>query len=141
MQRSESKTGIGAAAWTLTVIGIGLVAGAGLALIPRPDRPGPGPGPEAFQTLDDVDVVLSTVGVACLVALLVVYAKTFSDTGARFAIGLLFVLGALLFESVLTSPLLFGVFGHALGGLGPFVLVSDAFRATALSAFLYLSLQ
>ena len=51
------------------------------------------------------------------------------------------MLGALLFQGILTSPLLFGAFGHALGGLGPFLLVADAFKAGAFAAFLYLSLQ
>lgn len=66
------------------------------------------------------------------------YVKTYVDTGARFALGLLFVLAALLFQALFTSPLLFG---YELGGLGPFVLIADAFKATPFAAFLCLSLQ
>jgi len=140
-QASERKRGLSPAAWTLVVLAIGLALGALLALVPRPDRPGPGPRPGMFETYDDVDVVLSTVSTAFLVALLVVYAKTYSETRAPFALGLIVVLGALLFQGILTSPLLFGAFGHALGSLGPFLLAADAFKAGAFAAFLYLSLQ
>jgi len=129
------------AVWTLLVLGVGVALGILLAFVPRPDRGGPGPGPRMFETLDDLDVILSTVSLVLLVALLAVYAKTYSDTRARFALGLIVVLAALLFQALLTSPLLFGAFGHALGGLGPFVLVADAFKAVAFSIFLYLSLQ
>ena len=141
-QAGERKRGLSPAAWTLVVLAIGLALGALLALVPRPDRPGgPGPRPGMFETYDDVDVVLSTVSTAFLVALLVVYAKTYSETRAPFALGLIVVLGALLFQGIRTSPLLFGAFGHALGSLGPFLLVADAFKAGAFAAFLYLSLQ
>lgn len=139
MQASDGKRKLSPAAWTLIVLAIGLALGVLLALIPRPGRSGP--GPRMFETFDDIDVVLSTVAVALLVALLFVYSKTFADTGARFALGLLLVLAALLFQTLLTSPILFGIFGHALGGIGPFVLVADAFKAAAFSIFLYLSLQ
>src|SRR6266566_238312 len=99
------------ALWTAVVLAIGLAIGVGLALVPRPGRPGPGPRIDPFETLEDIDVIVSTVGLA------------------------------LLSEGVLTSPILFGAFGHALGELGPFVLVAHGFRTAAFAAFLYLSLQ
>jgi hypothetical protein len=141
MEGTNRKRRTSPAVWTLAVIGIGVASGLLLAAFPRAGRPGPFHGLGLFETLEDVDVVLSTIGLATLVALLVVYAKTYADTGARFALGLIFVLAALLFQALLTSPLLFGLFGHELGGLGPFVLVADAFKAAAFVAFLYLSLQ
>lgn len=140
MQASESRRKLSPAAWTIIVLAVGLALGALLAVAPRPRGPGPGPG-SAFETLDDLDAILSTVALTFLVALLLVYARTFNDTGARFALGLIVVLAALLFQALLTSPFLFGIFGHRLGGLGPFVLVADAFKAVAFSVFLYLSLQ
>lgn len=139
MQASNKKRNLSPAVWTLIVLAIGVVLGVLLALVPRPGGPGPGPGP--FRTFDDVDAILSTIGLVFLVALLVVYTRTYSDTGARFALGLVVVLAALLFQVLLTSPLLFGAFGHRLGGLGPFLLVADTFKAAAFSIFLYLSLQ
>ena len=139
MQARDEKKGQSPAVWTLFVLAIGLALGVLLALTPRPGRSDP--GPRMFETFDDIDVVLSTVALALLVVLLFVYSKTYTDTSARFALGLIFVLAALLFQTLLTSPILFGIFGHALGGIGPFVLVADAFKAVAFSIFLYLSLQ
>lgn len=141
LQGSDTKKRTSPAVGTLLVLGIGFGLGVLLALTGRPGRPGPGGDFRMLETLDDIDVILSTMGLGLLVALLVVYAKTYADTHARSALGLLFVLTALLFEAVLRSPLLFGAFGHVLGGLGPFALVADSFRAVALAAFLYLSLQ
>ena len=73
------------ALWTAVVLAIGLAIGVGLALVPRPGRPGPGPRIDPFETLEDIDVIVSTVGLALLSALFVVYAKTYADTGARSA--------------------------------------------------------
>src|SRR5205823_13621485 len=50
-------------------------------------------------------------------------------------------LAAFLLEGTLTSPILFGAFGHVLGELGPFLLFAHGFRTAAFAAFLYLSLQ
>ena len=141
MQPRERKWGMSPALWTAAMVAIGLAIGIVLALVPRPGRPGPGPRIDPFETLEDIDVIVSTVGLALLSALFVVYAKTYADTGARSALGLIFVLAAFLFEGVLTSPILFGAFGHILGELGPFLLVAHGFRTAAFAAFLYLSLQ
>lgn len=141
MQRNEQTRKLNPAVWTSAVLAIGLVIGVALALLPRPGRPGPFPRPDPFETFEDIDVIMSTVGLALLAALFAVYAKTYADTRARSALGLIFVLAAFLFEGVLTSPLFFGAFGHGLGELGPFVLVAHAFRTAAFAAFLYLSLQ
>src|SRR5437762_13818947 len=110
------------ALWTAVVLAIGLAIGIALALVPRPGRPGPGPRIDLFDTLECMDVIVSTVGLALLSALFVVYATTYADAGARSALGLIFVLAALLLDGVLPSPILFGAFGHVLGELGPFVL-------------------
>ena len=141
MERSERKWAVSPALWTAVVLAIGLAIGIALALVPRPGRPGPGPRLDPFETFEDVDVIVSTVGLALLAALFVVYAKTYRDTGARSALGLIFVLAAFLLEGTLTSPILFGAFGHVLGELGPFLLVAHGFRTAAFAAFLYLSLQ
>ncbi len=136
MQAGRGKPRFGAAVWTLIVIGLGVAFGAAFAAL-RLARPPPAGVPLA----EEVDIVLSTVGVVLLAALLAVYARTYSQTGAKFALGLIFVLIALLLQSALTSPLLFHAFGRGLGELGPFVLLADAFKTAAFTAFLYLSLQ
>src|SRR5205823_3529675 len=81
VERSERKWAMSPALWTAVVLAIGLAIGISLALIPRPGRPGPGPRLDPFETFEDVDVIVSTVGLALLAALFVVYAKTYRDTG------------------------------------------------------------
>ena len=139
-ERKEEGGGrLGAGGWVLLVLGLGVALGVLLAAIPLPDvDPRP---PFRFERFEDVAVVLSTVAVALLVALLVVYIRTYRDTQANFALGLVLVRIALLVQSVLTSPVLLGAFGHRLGGLGPFFFFAEAFKAAAFSLFLYLSLQ
>ena len=51
-------------------------------------------------------IILSTIGMALLVALILVYARTYQQTKANFILGLLVVLFALLLQSLLTYPLL-----------------------------------
>src|SRR5437762_12714872 len=105
------------ALWTAVVLAIGLAIGIALALVPRPGRPGPGPRIDPCETVEDIDVIVSTVGLALLSALFVDYAKTYAETGAQSALGMLFVIAAILFEGVLTTPILFGEFGHDIGEL------------------------
>src|SRR5438046_857825 len=93
------------ALWTAVVLAIGLAIGIALALIPRPGRPGPGPRLDPFETFEDVDVIVSTVGLALLAALFVVYAKTYRATGPRSALGLIFLLPASRLEGARIAPI------------------------------------
>ena len=144
MQQPEErpKRGANAAVWVLIVLAVGVVAGFLLSAAPTPSgtRPGHGWG-WRFQSADDVDVILSTVSIALLVALLVVYARTYGQTRAPFALGLVVVLFALLLQSVVTSPLAYGAAGVSAAGLGTFLLFADVLKIAAFSVFLYLSLQ
>src|SRR3972149_10730981 len=102
MQARDEKKGRSPAVWTLIVLAIGLALGVLLALTPRPGRSDP--GPRMFETFDDIDVVLSTVALALLVVLLFVYSKTYADPSPRFALGLIFVLAALLGRDMWRAP-------------------------------------
>jgi len=128
----------------VVVLLVGVGAGLLLSTFPSPatgTTPGRGFGWHLeFSTASDFDVVLSTVGIVFLVALLVVYLRTYAQTRARFALGLVVVLLALLVESVLSSPLVYGAFGQASDGLGTFLAAADAFKVVAFAVFLYLSL-
>ncbi len=146
MTEPEKKRGGAAGMWVLIVLLVGVLAGLVLAALPIPTTattsPGRGPGLHLqLSTASDYDVVLSTVGVVLLIALLVVYARVYGDTRANFALGLIVVLLALLFQSVLTSPLVFGAFGQTAGGLGTFLALADLFKVVAFVVFLYLSLE
>ncbi len=130
--------------WVPIVLLIGLVAGLALAAVPLPSTttgPGHGPGLHLqLTTATDVDVILSTIGIALLLALTFVYAGMYSQTKASFALGLVVVLLALLLESVLSSPLVYGAFGEPTGTLGTFLAFADVFKIVAFTVLLYLSL-
>jgi len=137
--REPKKNGLSAAAWVILVLCAGIAAGTALAALPAPPGPRPGPYPRAM--FDDVATVLSAVGIALLIALLVVYAKTYRETRSKFALGLLVVLAALLGQSLVSSPILFRALDHFGGPLAPLVLAAEMLKAAAFAVFLYLSLE
>jgi len=145
MQPVETNRATGVKLWVPVVLIAGVLVGILLSTLPSPTGgrwPGRGPAwALRFETAADVDVVLSTVSVALLVALVVVYAKTYRVTRASFAFGLTVVLCALAVETVLTSPLVYGAFGEAAGGLATYLLLANVFKIGAFTALLYLSLQ
>jgi hypothetical protein len=103
---------------------------------PRFDRFGQSFGPDVFL---EFHIILSTIGMALLVALIVVYARTYIQTKANFILGLLVVLFALLLQALLTYPVLLELeTGFAIEVFSP---VADAFSIIAYTVFLYLSLE
>jgi len=102
----------------------------------------------AFETFQEIHIILSTVGVALLVSLIIVYARTYIKTQANFIFGLLVVLFALLLQSLLTYPFLTDIFSPQTpprffsqlppNFSSPF---ADVFMIIAYAVFLYLSLE
>jgi hypothetical protein len=86
-------------------------------------------------------IILSTLGVALLMALLVVYGRVYLQTSANFALGLVIVLTALLLQSILNYPLLLGWFGPIPYGPSFFPSAADVLTVVAYGVFLYLSLE
>ncbi|MEM3684405.1 MAG: hypothetical protein QXX17_06430 [Conexivisphaerales archaeon] len=86
-------------------------------------------------------VILSTVALALLVALLFVYLRVYSETRARFALGLVIVLGTLLLHSLFTYPLLLPTPRDFWEIPGPFFDSGDVLMIIAYTVFLYLSLE
>jgi len=137
VQASEGKRRMTPVTWTLLVIVIGLAIGIIASLFPRPRT-----RLEPFETITTIDIVVSALNLALIVCLLYVYARTYSETKARFALGLFIVLGAFLFQAILTSPIFYAALGQFFAGGRPsMVLAADAFAAFAFATFLYLSLQ
>ncbi len=153
MQESEVKRKRISKVWVLITLVVGVVLGLILAAaqsqVATPWRPGGGHGQGqgggwagvSLDTADDIDVILSTVSIVLLVALIFIYSRTYADTKARFALGLVGVLVALLLQSILTSPMVYGVFGGASGEIGTYLLLSDVFKIGAFTVFMYLSLD
>lgn len=90
-------------------------------------------------------IILSTVNIALLVSLVVVYGRTYSQTRARFALGISIVFVALLLESMLSYPLyqlLIGVNPDVwASSSGSSYTLADIFTVVAYTVFLYLSLE
>ena len=103
-----------------------------------PPIPGFGYGP--FEYLQ-YHVVLSTVSLVLLLALIVVYSRSYIQTRANFMLGLLVVLFALLLEGMLRSPLLHLYLTGTVEIDAFYSPVSDVFTIIAYSVFLYLSLE
>ncbi len=131
-----------AVVWVLLAVAAGCVAGAVLAIAtPAPvHAPGPHQGP-APAVGNQLPLFVSGLDLVLLVALLAVYVRTFAETRARFALGLIIFLVVLLFEAIVSSPALFGALGYGPGNLGFFFLLSGVLEAIALTIFLYLSLE
>jgi len=131
--------------WVPVVIFVGTLIGIAsyqiateLSGFPHFNRLGHPFGPDLFL---EFHIILSTVGMALLVALIVVYARTYVQTKANFILGLLVVLFALLLQSLLTYPVLLELEvapGFAIEVFSP---VADAFTIVAYTVFLYLSLE
>ena len=85
--------------------------------------------------------VLSTVSIALLVALAVIYTRVYAETGARFSLGITIVLLALLVQSLIQYPLFLGLTGPFEPAQDQFLSFADLFTILAYTIFLYLSLE
>jgi hypothetical protein len=133
-------------AWLLVslVLAVGIVLGVALSyLIPTPSGFGPfAPPPFAqFRNLIIVHMVLSTVIIALQVSLVMVYGRVYAETGARFSLGILVVMFALLLQSLFQYPLILGFVGRYAVEFGPYLSTADLFTIAAYTIFLYLSLD
>ncbi len=131
--------------WLPIILLVGVLVGVVLSFfVPEPTPFGP-PfwryEPFGLEQAIMFHVVLSTVSIALLVSLAVIYLKVYSETGARFALGLVVVLLALLVQSLIQYPLFLGLAGPFELGQGQFLSYADVFTIAAYTIFLYLSLE
>jgi hypothetical protein len=94
-----------------------------------------------FQAYLALHTILSTVAISLLVALLVVYGRTYITTKANFMLGLVVMLYALLLQSVLSNPVFSILIDRTLFFPGFSSPLSDIFMVVAYAVFLYLSLE
>lgn len=128
--------------WVLATVAVGLALGALVSLFTVPPH-GPPPGglSAGVPWLGRAATILSGLDLVLLVALVFVYLRTYLQTRARFALGLVLFLIALLVQIVTISPAVFAAFGQGPGRLAPFVVLAALFEAIALVVFLALSLE
>jgi hypothetical protein len=128
--------------WVPAVITLGALIGAVSYYVASQTAQFPrfgGPfGPDAYL---EFHIIFSTIGMALLVALILVYARTYQQTRANFILGLLVVLFALLLQSLLTYPLLLELELTPRFAFAVFSPVADVFTIIAYAVFLYLSLE
>ena len=129
--------------WVVVVLTIGIVMGILLSLLAQAKEFWFGFGPFHFEIEPILTfyIVLSTVSLAMLVSLLIVYARVYKETRANFALGLLIVLFALLLHSLLSNPVLLILLAPIPFGFRPFLSIADIFTVVAYTVFLYLSLE
>jgi len=127
--------------WLPVVLLVGILLGVVLSFYP------PGPFrflpfvPPDYQQVYALHAILSTTSISLLVALAIIYLRTYVQTGARFALGITVVLVALLMQSLFQYPLILAFAGRFVGGRGDFFFLADIFTVIAYTIFLYLSLE
>ncbi|MDG6907079.1 MAG: hypothetical protein JRN20_15000 [Nitrososphaerota archaeon] len=96
-------------------------------------------GPRLFL---EYHIILSTVSIFLLLALIVVYSRSYLRTKANFVLGLIVVLLSLLLQNLLSYPLLHEFIDRTpLATIGSSSPVADVFAIIAYAVFLYLTLE
>jgi hypothetical protein len=139
------------AALLLMVVIVGLLAA--YATTPPQQRSWPYGGqivnisPSEGQTYLMARTIISTINISLLLVLVITYASIFLKTRSEFTIGLLIFALVFLSKDIASSPLLLGIFGLGMFGMGigPFMtwfaILPDLFELAALSILLYLSVK
>jgi len=86
-------------------------------------------------------IVVISINVMLLIGLLWIYIDTYSKTGSSFMLGLVFFIGVLLIQSLLSLPLIHILFGYTQYGLGPFGVIPYLFETMALVILMVLSME
>ena len=105
------------------------------------DRFEPPPWGELFLQLLVAKTVLSSLNTVLLTILLVTYIGIYRKTRSDFSVGLVIFTVALLLYSFTSNPLIHGLVGFRVSGLGPFTMLPDLFTCIASAILLYLSRQ
>ncbi len=133
--------------WVIIVLLIGTIAGIILFLFVASHIIiiGGGPPPPGFiagiLTFLAEHIILSTVSVALLISLVLVYGRIYRQTRANFSLGIFIVLLALLFQAILNYPILELYLVNNLGPTAFSSPLADVFTIVAYAVFLYLSLE
>lgn len=101
--------------------------------------PGFIPGDLEFFYL--ANTIISTVNIALLIILIVLYFDIYLKTRSQFTIGLIIFALVFLVKDLTSSPLIMSPLGFRAYGLGPFELLPGLFECFALSILLYLSIK
>lgn len=151
-QPQKRRSSLHSLLWVILVLAIGAIVGVISFLIIAPHLRLRGffpgfPAPPSFTaeifSFIAEHIILSTISIALLVSLVVVYGRIYKQTRANFALGIFIVLLALLFETILNYPILQLLTTGYSVNLASSILpeLADIFTIVAYSVFLYLSLE
>ena len=97
--------------------------------------------PGDFELYYTFRTVLSTINIVLIALLIFNYIGIYRKTRSEFTLGLLLFAGCLLVKDVTLNPIIIGLGGFGLYGLGPFAFIPDLFEMTALLVLFYLSVK
>jgi len=99
------------------------------------------PPPGDIELFYTVKTVVSTINVALVAILLLMYIDIYQKTKSEFTVGLIIFSMILLLYTLASNPIMQWAFGFRAFGLGPFAMLPDIFACIALSVLLYLSVK
>ena len=97
--------------------------------------------PGDFEYFYVAFTIISTINIALLVILTLIYVNIYIKTKSNFTIGLIIFALVFLVENLTSSPLITSLYGFRAYGLGPFEFLPGLFEFFALSILLYLSIK
>jgi hypothetical protein len=97
--------------------------------------------PGDFEYFYVAFTIISTINIALLVILTLIYVNIYIKTKSNFTIGLVIFALAFLVENLTSSPLITSLYGFRAYGLGPFEFLPGLFEFFALTILLYLSIK
>ena len=99
------------------------------------------PIPGDIELYYTVKTVVSTINIALLIILLILYIGIYTRTKSEFTIGLIIFSMVLLLTALTSNPIVDWAFGFRAFGLGPFAMLPDLFTCIALAILLYFTVQ
>jgi hypothetical protein len=88
--------------------------------------------PGDFELYYMFRTVLSTVNIVLTSLLIFNYVNIYTKTHSEFTLGLLLFASMLLIKDIMLNPIIIGLGGFGLSGLGPFAFIPDLFEMAAL---------
>ena len=85
--------------------------------------------------------ILSTVNIVLIIMLIFNYVSIYQKTRSEFTFGLLLFAIMLLIKDITLNPVIIGLGGFGIYGLGPFAFLPDLFEMSALLVLFYLSVK
>ncbi|MGD0644837.1 MAG: hypothetical protein ABSA75_08035 [Candidatus Bathyarchaeia archaeon] len=97
--------------------------------------------PGDFEFFYFANTIISTINIALLAILMLIYFNIYVKTRSPFTIGLLIFALVFLVQDLTSSPLVTSLFRFRAYGLGPFAFLPSLFEFFALTILLYLSIK